>query len=38
MVCKDWCDPDRLELDDIQEPGMVSGGARIAVRAAGLNL
>ena len=37
MVCKDWCDPDRLELDNIQEPEMVSGGTRIAVRAAGLD-
>ena len=37
MVCRDWCDPDGLELDDMPEPELVAGGVRIAVRAAGLN-
>lgn len=37
IVCRDWCEPDGLELDDVPEPEPVSGHVRIAVRAAGLN-
>ena len=37
MVCKDTCDPQGQELEDIPKLEMVSGGVRITVRAAGLN-
>lgn len=37
IVCRDWCEPDQLELDDMPEPALVAGSVRIGVRAAGLN-
>ncbi|NQW01028.1 MAG: NADPH:quinone oxidoreductase family protein [Rhodospirillales bacterium] len=37
IVCRDWCEPDQLELDDVPVPVLTAGGVRIAVRAAGLN-
>ena len=37
MVCKDTCDPDGQDLEDMPKPEMVSSGVRITVRAAGLN-
>lgn len=37
IVCRDWCDPENLELDDMEPPELVAGGVRIGVRAAGLN-
>jgi len=37
MVCKDICDPDGQELEDMPKLGMVSSGVRITVCAAGLN-
>ena len=37
MVCKDICDPDGQELEDMPKLGMVSSEVRITVRAAGLN-
>jgi NADPH2:quinone reductase len=37
IVCRNWCEVDGLELDNMPELEMVVGGVRIAVRAAGLN-
>ncbi len=37
IVCRDWCAPEELELDDMAPPEMATGGVRIGVRAAGLN-
>ena len=37
IICRDWCEPDQLELDDMAEPDLGPGEVRIGVRAAGLN-
>lgn len=37
IVCRDWCEADQLELDEMAEPELVAGSVRIGVRAAGLN-
>lgn len=37
VVCKSWCDPSGLRVEDVPSPALTSDGVRIAVRAAGLN-
>ena len=37
VVCKEWCDPSGLRVENIPDPPLTSDGVRIAVRAAGLN-
>ncbi len=37
VVCKEWCDPRGLVVEDVAPPPLVEGAVRIAVRAAGLN-
>ncbi len=37
MICRDWCEPEQLELDDVEPPELAAGEVRIGVRAAGLN-
>ncbi len=37
VVCRGWCDPSGLRVEDAPDPPLTSDGVRIAVRAAGLN-
>jgi NADPH:quinone reductase len=37
VVCRQWCDPSGLRVEDVPIPPLTSGGVRIAVSAAGLN-
>ncbi|MGE5441713.1 MAG: alcohol dehydrogenase catalytic domain-containing protein, partial [Bacteroidota bacterium] len=37
VVCREWCDPSGLRVEDVPAPPLAPGGVRIAVRAAGLN-
>ena len=37
VVCRAWCDPSGLRVEDAPDPPLTSDGVRIAVRAAGLN-
>jgi NADPH2:quinone reductase len=37
VVCRQWCDPSGLSIEDVPVPSLPPGGVRIAVRAAGLN-
>ena len=37
VVCREWCDPSGLRVEDAPDPPLTSDGVRIAVRAAGLN-
>jgi NADPH:quinone reductase len=37
IICKDWGDPETLELGDLPEPALGPGQVRIRMRAAGVN-
>jgi NADPH2:quinone reductase len=37
VVCKNWCTPADLAVEDVPPPDLVDGCVRIAVRAAGVN-
>ncbi|MBT3811105.1 MAG: NADPH:quinone oxidoreductase family protein [Rhodospirillaceae bacterium] len=37
IICKDWGDPDTLELGELPEPALGPGQVRIRMRAAGVN-
>src|SRR5512134_128334 len=37
VVCREWCDPSGLHVEDVPVPALQADGVRIAVRAAGLN-
>ena len=37
VVCREWCNPSGLRVEDVPAPPLAPGGVRIAVRAAGLN-
>ena len=37
VVCREWCDPSGLRVEDVPAPPLAAGGVRIGVRAAGLN-
>jgi len=37
VICRDWCEPDGLEVADLLSPPLTDGGVRIRVRAAGVN-
>lgn len=37
VVCKAWCGPEELKVEDVAPPKLEAGGVRIRVRAAGLN-
>jgi NADPH:quinone reductase and related Zn-dependent oxidoreductases len=37
VVCKTWCEPGDLVVEDVPDPALEAGQVRIAVEAAGLN-
>ena len=37
LVCREWCDPRGLRVEDVPNPPLASNDVRIAVSAAGLN-
>jgi NADPH:quinone reductase len=37
VVCREWCDPRGLRVEDVPNPPLASNDVRIAVSAAGLN-
>ena len=37
VLCKTWCKPADLTVEDVPPPQLVDGGVRIAVRAVGIN-
>lgn len=37
VVCKAWCEPGDLVVEDVDSPPLADGGVRIAVEAAGIN-
>ena len=37
VVCREWCDPSGLRVEDVPVPPLAADGVRIAVHAAGLN-
>ena len=37
VVCKAWCGPEALTVEDIPAPTLEAGGVRIRVHTAGLN-
>jgi NADPH:quinone reductase len=37
VLCKTWCKPADLTVEDVPPPQMVEGGVRIGVRAVGIN-
>ncbi len=37
ILCRNWCTPADLAVEDIPPPDLTDGGVRIAVRAAGVN-
>jgi Zinc-binding dehydrogenase/Alcohol dehydrogenase GroES-like domain len=37
VICREWCDPSGLRVEDVPAPPLAAGSVRIAVRTAGLN-
>jgi len=37
VVCKEWCGPEDLVVEEVLAPPLIDGGVRIAVKAAGVN-
>ena len=37
VVCKEWCGPEDLVVEEVSPPPLIDGGVRIAVKAAGVN-
>lgn len=37
VICRQWCGPEALAVEDVPPPVLVPGGVRIRVRTAGLN-
>ena len=37
VVCKEWCGPEDLVVEEVPPPPLIVGGVRIAVKAAGVN-
>jgi len=37
VICRDWCEPEGLEVADLPSPPLIDGCVRIRVRAAGVN-
>jgi NADPH2:quinone reductase len=37
VLCKSWCEPAGLVVEEVPSPALIAGSVRIAVRAAGVN-